>query len=349
MPEELAAWIYLGPAEGGLAAYLNANELNPPPRFDYAIYHGGSHYDYISPLMACWFCEEELANFEPNDRFISGKDLVRRWETVGGIQPDAFIRAKIAESRLLDMHPTFGCTQGSLPEDQGFPPLEVGLFSMTEVRQIEEEDSLGVEEDQAGIALPSATAKVERPVRMGGNFEFFREMENLRSDELKMTFVGDRQESGLTGNNMIEISARGTSRRVALGEFDLVDRRGGALNQQAAVLVGLAGGDTFFRSEEKNSAIIARLRKVIQKHLGVIGDPFFPYSKGGGWRPRFAIEDARGRSDDRAKMVAEQRMVSFDQLQDQGMQISDSGTDEENACVDDADRWLSEHDPHHSS
>ena len=32
-PEELAAWIWIGPKDGGIAAYMNANELDPPPRF----------------------------------------------------------------------------------------------------------------------------------------------------------------------------------------------------------------------------------------------------------------------------------------------------------------------------
>ena len=34
-PEELAAWIYMGPQANGLAAYVNANELDPPPRFNF--------------------------------------------------------------------------------------------------------------------------------------------------------------------------------------------------------------------------------------------------------------------------------------------------------------------------
>ena len=37
-PEELAAWIWDGPRDGGIAAYFNANELDPPPRFHFG--HG---------------------------------------------------------------------------------------------------------------------------------------------------------------------------------------------------------------------------------------------------------------------------------------------------------------------
>ena len=36
-PEELAAWVWVGPKDGGLSAYLNVNELDPPPRFHYDI------------------------------------------------------------------------------------------------------------------------------------------------------------------------------------------------------------------------------------------------------------------------------------------------------------------------
>lgn len=57
-PEELAAWIWLGPKDGGVAAYMNANELDPPPRFFYAT--GSSNHDYIAPLMACWFKADDI-------------------------------------------------------------------------------------------------------------------------------------------------------------------------------------------------------------------------------------------------------------------------------------------------
>jgi hypothetical protein len=34
-PEEVAAWVFWGPGNSGLAAYVNANELDPPPRFHF--------------------------------------------------------------------------------------------------------------------------------------------------------------------------------------------------------------------------------------------------------------------------------------------------------------------------
>lgn len=147
-PEELAAWIFIGPDEGGLAAFTNANELTPPPRF---AFHPDMGEDYVSPLIACWFREEEVANFEPVDRFITGKELIERWRGKLGItQPEIYIQAKIAESRLLDIHPTQGTTRGSFPGNDTFPPLDSGIFVLAHVEEIEAfdfgEEPLGREE-----------------------------------------------------------------------------------------------------------------------------------------------------------------------------------------------------------
>jgi len=137
-PEELAAWIWLGPKDGGITAYVNANELDPPPRFFYAT--GGESHDYIAPLMACWFKVDEIDQFEPADRFITGAALIERWGQRPGLHALAFIQDKIAESRLLDIHPIYGGTQGTFSEHSDLPPLENGLFPLANVVQIETED-----------------------------------------------------------------------------------------------------------------------------------------------------------------------------------------------------------------
>jgi len=137
-PEELAAWIWLGPEDGGLAAYLNANELVPPPRFFYAT--GSDTHDYIAPLMACWFREEDINQFDPADRYIVGAALIERWNKLPGLHAVAFIQAKIAESRLLDIHPIYGGTRGTFSEHPDWPLLERGLFPLAHVQQIEAED-----------------------------------------------------------------------------------------------------------------------------------------------------------------------------------------------------------------
>lgn len=148
IPEEMAAWVMVGPKDGGLAAYLNANELDPPPRFCYGFGYGSTDdFDYLSPLMACWFREDDIARFEPVHRDITGKALIERWSKQPGIQPEAFIRAKIAESRLTDRHPICGLTQGTNPQNPSSPPLTSALFMLSEVKDIEAEDFSTVQDD----------------------------------------------------------------------------------------------------------------------------------------------------------------------------------------------------------
>lgn len=137
-PEELAAWIWCGPEDGGIAAYMNANELDPPPQFFYTT--GSDNQDYIAPLMACWFKANDIDQFEPAERYITGAALIERWSQRHGLHPVAFIHAKIAESRLLDIHPIYGGTRGTFSEHSDWPPLESGLFPLSHVEQIEAED-----------------------------------------------------------------------------------------------------------------------------------------------------------------------------------------------------------------
>ena len=140
-PEELAAWVWLGPKIGGLSAFVNANELDPPPRFHFGLGDGrGDDHDYVSPLMACWFRVDEIDRFEPTDRYVSGSALILRWSSQPGLKPLAFILAKIRESRLSDLHPIRGITQGSDPDDVSKPPVSDALFQLSDVKAIEVED-----------------------------------------------------------------------------------------------------------------------------------------------------------------------------------------------------------------
>jgi hypothetical protein len=91
-------------------------------------------------LAACWFRREDVDRFEPADRFITGSDLVARWSGVAHLDVGAFIRAKILESRLQDLHPITGGTRAALPSDTALPPLESGLFALSEIEAIERED-----------------------------------------------------------------------------------------------------------------------------------------------------------------------------------------------------------------
>jgi hypothetical protein len=136
--EEIAGWVWDGPEQGGLTAYVNANELEPPPRF---YFYFGMDDDYVSEMMACWFRESDITNFTPRDRYISGKALIERWSKHPGINAKGLILAKLRESRLLDIHPIYGGTrEGSFSEEDSFPALETGLFSLSLVQSIEAED-----------------------------------------------------------------------------------------------------------------------------------------------------------------------------------------------------------------
>lgn len=349
-PEELAVWIFMGPDTGGIAAYRNANELNPPPRFYFDCSMGE---DYLSPLMACWFRQDDVDGFDPADRYITGAALIERWSNQPGLLPEAFICAKIAESRLLDIHPTFGGTRGT-HDDTIFPPLSAGLFAMNDIEQVEAEDAL-----DAARASPNSDAELEevlpvsnsadaQSVPVGDACAAFRRLQELHAREISIAIVGDTSESGLSGNTMLEISARGVKRRMSLAEFGLVDRRGGALSRPAAVLVGFAHGEKFSRSKEKHSAIMKRLRAVFRDRLGINTDPFTSHNRETGWQPLFSISDLRGRSDKRARHEAERKTVSLGQLQDQGRQFA---ADESRHTVEEdedaAANWLKENDPKH--
>ena len=141
-PDELAVWVFIGPDFGGLTAYLNANELDPPPEFCFDPYLGDDPdcRDYLSPLMACWFRQQDILNFTPTERYITGAALIDRWSKLSGMQPEAFTRAKIEESRLQDIHPLSGVTQGRVSGDEWYPPMSSGLFALSEIEAIEKED-----------------------------------------------------------------------------------------------------------------------------------------------------------------------------------------------------------------
>ena len=136
--EELAAWVFLGPAPGGVTAYVNVDEKEPPKLFNY--YPPRAGWDYCAPLVYCWFIREEVVNFKPSERYITGSVLIERWRKYEDIDPAEFIGAQNNEGRLQDIHPIEGQTQvgmGMLGND-AYPPLESGLFAVSEIEAIEE-------------------------------------------------------------------------------------------------------------------------------------------------------------------------------------------------------------------
>jgi hypothetical protein len=182
-----------------------------------------------------------------------------------------------------------------------------------------------------------------------GHLTAFRVMKNLIAEEVTIAFVGERFEAGFGANNMLQITARGTSIRVALAAIDLVDRRRGTLNSQGAILLSMIQG-LKLNSSSANVAKIARLRVVFKKHLG-IDNPFYIYRQSAGWEPRFKIEDKRGAADDRARDDAERRTVSLEQLSERGIQLESGNPNYESLDreSDAVDEWLKNNDPNESA
>lgn len=152
--EEVAAWIANGPEDGGLAAYVKLGGGRPPRRFRFTSWATAPELpDLREPLAWAWFSSSELERFEPRDRFITGQALLDRWNAVPWVDGLTFMRVKLDEARLSDMHPITGLTQATVPESF-LPPIEMALFAMSEVQAIEREDF--------GAELAGPTEGVER-------------------------------------------------------------------------------------------------------------------------------------------------------------------------------------------
>lgn len=138
--EDMAGWVWCGPKDGGLVAYLNANELDPPPRFYFQYGGPGSSLNYMAELLGCWFLATDLEEFSPTSRFISGAVLRDRWMPLLG-SADAvvnFIAAKEQESRILPIHPLTGET--NISGGDYMPDWTTALFVLSHVEAIEAEE-----------------------------------------------------------------------------------------------------------------------------------------------------------------------------------------------------------------
>jgi hypothetical protein len=184
----------------------------------------------------------------------------------------------------------------------------------------------------------------------GNPCDVFLAMKKLTADEVSITFVGDKTEYGIGTNNLLEISARGETKSVALAALDLIDLHRRSLNSQGTILLGMAQKKKL-TSIGSNKKIISRLREVFRKHMGISSDPFDLYRKGAGWEPRFKIYDKRGAADKRALREARRTTVSLEELTERGTQFGDtnqthqsfnSENDTENDAAAD---WLKDNDP----
>jgi hypothetical protein len=208
--------------------------------------------------------------------------------------------------------------------------LAVGKVPPAQAVVTESEPMMPAPDTQAGQVAPAVELS-----NGDGSASVFLEMADLTASELTLAFVGEKPESGLGANNMLEVTARGQKRRIALASLDLVDKRKGTPNGECGVLLGLAQGLNPKKSNA-NTQKMKRLRSVFLHHFGIDKDPFEPYMAATGWVPLFKIVDRRGAADERAKKEAEERMVSLQQLEEQGVQLRDRSNN-------DADYWMKEH------
>jgi hypothetical protein len=215
-------------------------------------------------------------------------------------------------------HLTFPCSPASLA---GFVESAIGPHRVSLPNAFT--DSL-----TSGATLPPANED-----NRDSSLCVFRAMPSLNPAELKIEIA-----AGYSGDIVLNISARGTSRRASLDELKLFNKTKAEPNTQYGVLLGLASKRSVPKSEMK---IISNLRGILKDRLGITANPFMRTDKG--YEAIFCVEDKRDTADRRAKERAERTMLSIDELSDQGRQFAahQNAFDSED---DEAGKWLAEND-----
>jgi hypothetical protein len=154
---------------------------------------------------------------------------------------------------------------------------------------------------------PLAPVEVE-PMPPEDPCKVFREMQNLSADDVTITFVGDKDESGLAKDYSLKISANGKTKAVEASELGLIDRNRKRLNAPGKILLALTLDVAIPKANKK---AVSRLRVLLRQRLKINGDLFDLQSTG--WVPRFKITDNRGASDKRAEENGEDRSELFDE------------------------------------
>jgi hypothetical protein len=134
--EEVAAWIFMGAGRGGLRAWEDQPRVPEPKRF---YYEPEQNNDYVTPLIRCWFIEQEILAFCPTERFITGRQLTEKWAPVLNERTARLIEELTAAGRLTDLHPVQGGTRVSTGYADG-PELSTGLFAASEIASVEAEE-----------------------------------------------------------------------------------------------------------------------------------------------------------------------------------------------------------------
>ena len=133
-PEEIAAWVDIGSEAGGLDAYMDEG---PAERFYFKPDMGN---DYLAELYVCRFVEKDVVKFSPGERFVSGGELLENMLSSFGARARAYAIAQISEGSLSDIHPTRGVTDAGVFPQSGFPSLEEGLYSVSQIMALSKRD-----------------------------------------------------------------------------------------------------------------------------------------------------------------------------------------------------------------
>jgi len=112
----------------------------------------------------------------------------------------------------------------------------------------------------------------------------------------------------LKANNRITFSNKnGSYKSKTMLEIDLLNRTTNTLNNQGAILLGLAFGEKYPKgssAEQKDKTAISKLRRSLVALTNIKDEPFFPFNSADGWKPKFNLIDDRSALDERAKEKA---------------------------------------------
>lgn len=180
-PEEIAGWVWFGPEIDGLAAY--ADDEDPPKRFylgenmdlrdpDATFCDINSPAFYLPPMEQAYFRITEIEDFEPKARFLTGSQLIARWQPYLGERLEAFIKAATDNGSLDEQCPIIGSTEWGKNA-----PKEIGLFELANIEAIELEE---------GITPVIDHAKQEEPLSSRRNNAILKELKAAGHDPLSL-------------------------------------------------------------------------------------------------------------------------------------------------------------------
>lgn len=132
---EMAAWIHFKENNDRLFAFTKGGNLTPPKRFDFDRREGDE--GYISHMMSCWFLVDEISNFKPENRFVTGQQLIEYWSCQPRIKVKDFIKYRIDEGNLRDYQPIIECAVAC--NKGGYSLIETALFLWSDVADIDYE------------------------------------------------------------------------------------------------------------------------------------------------------------------------------------------------------------------